>query len=228
MHTLVIALLACIICHYNLSLSTLRIVCTAALIDDKFDMRKTEYIKCFKALANYGYTNPYIIEAIKGQGPTFLDNYSTNVFYSQAHDFTIKDIRNKGINEARTMLDGFNHFKFHPNDMLLKLTGRYHLKSDKFIQLIRKNPHVDIFVKLIHNKTWPITGCFAMRYRYFKDMLETLDYKHMEANFIYLEAKVMDYINKLLETPSVKIMFVKKLDLSANIMGSGHYWLIKL
>ena len=114
MKKIVTVMFMIVVCYANLSLSQLRIVCTAALLQDKFEMRKNEYIKCFQILAMYGYKNPYIIEALKGKGPTFLDRYSSNVFYSKAHDFNVKDIRNKGINEARTLLDGFKHFNFHP------------------------------------------------------------------------------------------------------------------
>lgn len=202
--------------------SQLRVVCTAALLNDKYDMRKKEYIKCMNTLAKFGIRNPYIIEAVKGHGPTFLDTLSTNVFYSKAHDFNVKDIRNKGVNEARTMLDGLNHFNFEPNDMILKLTGRYNLKSDKIIKLIQNNPDVDVFVKLIYKGTWPITGCFAMRNHLFKDLLENLDLKEMESKFIYIEAKVMDYINKMLKNKTGKVMFIDHLDLTANIVGGGH------
>lgn len=202
----------------------LRIVCTAALLDHQFDMRKKEYIKSLNTLANYGFKeNVYVVEAIKGVGPTFLDQHSKNVFYSKAHDFNVKDIRNKGINEARTLLDGLDYFNFHPNDMILKLTGRYRLKSNKFIKLIKQNPDVDIFVKVIHNGDWPITGCFAMRYRYMRDLLENLDYRYMEENFVYIEHKVMEYINKMFKNKTAKIMFVENLDLSANIFGRGKY-----
>jgi hypothetical protein len=216
------------LCYCSASLSELRIVCTAALLDDKFEMRKNEYVQCLTILANYGYKNVYVVEALKGSGPTFLDDYSTNVFYSKAHDFSIKDMRNKGINEARTLLDGFNHFNFHPDDMVLKITGRYHLKSDKILRLINENPDVDAFVRLIHDGTWPITGCFALRYRYFKDLLEHLDYKHMEENHIYIEHKVMDYLNAMKKEGTGKIMIIDELDLSANVLGWGQYSLMNL
>ena len=146
---------------------------------------------------------------------------SRNVFYSKVHDFNVKDIGNKGINEARTLLDGFTHYNFQPNDMILKLTGRYNLKSDKIIRLIKNNPDVDVFVKVIHNGTWPLTGCFAMRQCLFKDLLQNLDLKEMESNFIYIEVKVMDYINNMLKNKIGKVMFIDHLDLVANIVGDG-------
>lgn len=211
---------------------TLRIVSTAALINDDYSHRKSEYIDSILMLNKFGY-EPYVIEAILTTGPSFLDDYCKNVFYSKNHDFSVTDIRNKGINEARTLIDGLNYFDFHSDDMIIKLTGRYLLKSDKFIKLVEDNPDVDVFIKYIYMKSqksptntngaWPITCCFAMRCCYMKDMLESLDYQKMEQDFSYLEHEVYKYLQRKLQDESgIKIKLVPKLNLSARVIGDGH------
>ena len=95
------------------------------------------------------------------------------------------------------------------------------------IFILRKNPHIDVFVRAV-GENFAITGCFALRYKYFKEMLENLDYKQMEANYIYLERKVMDYIHKIVRESSAKVMFVDQLDISAHVMGDGSYALVNL
>lgn len=205
----------------NTILGELKILYTAALLKNNYEERKKEYITCLDILSKYGFKNPYIVEAIQGTGPSFFDKYSTNVFYSKVHDFNVKDIANKGINEARTMLDAINHFNFNPNDMIMKITGRYYFVSDKFIKLVKQNPDVDIFVKVISNGTWAITGCFAIRAHYLKDMIENLDYVHMEKNNSYIEAEFASYLNKIIKTKNPKIKYVDMIDLAGLMIGNG-------
>src|SRR5256885_4787014 len=40
------------------------------------------------------------------------------------------------------------HFNFDPNDMILKLTGRYQPISDYFFKLVENNPQYDAIVKV--------------------------------------------------------------------------------
>lgn len=209
----------------GLSYSEIKVVLSAALIDRDFDLRKAEYIKCIKILENYGYKNPYVIEAIKLQGPTFLNQYSSNVFYSKANDASL-GIANKGVNEARTMFEGLQHFNFKPNDMIIKITGRYHLISRYFIDIVENNPDIDVFGRLWYDGTLMLTSCFAMRYSLLIDMLQTIDYDEMSKNQTYIETKVLQYVDKLLKSKKAKVMFMDKLDLFCNIMGLGNYGVI--
>jgi len=190
----------------------LKIVCSAAIIENDYEKRKEEYIKGLSLVKHYGY-EPYVIEACKKCGPTFLDDYvlSDRIFYSSVHNSALK---NKGVNEAMTMLEGLNYFAFNDDDMIIKVTARYYLVSDYFIKLVENNPTYDVFV-LIAENGYAITGCFAMRYKYFKNMLETLDLTSLEKEFRCLEADVANYIRKIENKRNARVMKVKKLDLLA-------------
>jgi hypothetical protein len=128
----------------------MRIILTAALTDNCFEFRKNQYIESLSILAKYGYKNPYIVEAIRTPGPTFLDDYSTNVFYATCNN---PSIRNLGANEARTLLEALEYFQFADDDMILKLTGRYQLFSDRLIKIVEKNQHkFDAFIMMPNEK----------------------------------------------------------------------------
>jgi hypothetical protein len=195
--------------------NSIKVVCSAALIERDYERRKQEYIKGLSIIRGYGY-EPYVIEACAKHGPTFLETcvLPGRVFYSSVNNPKLK---NKGVNEAATMLEGFYHFAFNDDDMIIKVTARYYLVSDYFITLAEENPECDAFVLM--DPIYPgsgnvITGCFALRYKYFKEMFETLDFVGLEKEFRCLETDVARYIQKI-EKQGAKIMRVKKLDLLA-------------
>jgi hypothetical protein len=214
-------LLAIVLCSLSVLYceGTIRILLSAALTDAHFEFRKQQYIEAFEALNHYGYNDVYVIEAVRKNGPTFLDGYSTKVFYSTANNAHLK---NKGINEARTLLEGTYHFKFAPNDMILKLTGRYQIVSDYFIELVRDNLDYDAIVKLKHNgDVWTLG--FAMKCKYFQEMFEEMDYQSMERRWIDVEHMVALYIKNKVKAGNFKVLHVTKLDIKANLFGSSNW-----
>ena len=184
-----------------------------------FEFRKKQYIETFNTLAQYNYINPYVIEALCKNGPTFLDDYSHNIFYAQTNK---PHIKNHGANEARTLLEGLKHFNFNPEDMIIKLTGRYQLISDYFLRLIENNPEYDAFVKIAASGGSYTLG-FAMRYKYLKEMYETINYAAMEknSNWVTVEMEVSNYINRKIKEGNFRFFQVEKLDIQANLFGSS-------
>ncbi len=201
----------------------IKIICTAALIDQNFEERKIEYINSLEVLSSYGYSNPYVIEAIKSTGPTFLDNYSCKVIYTKVNN---SNLHNKGVNEAKSILEALKYLYIDDNDMLIKITGRYFFTSNAFLTLVKESPGFDGFIKTdSHNQVF--TGCFALRYKHFKEFLYQLNLEFMENNMINIEWELAQYINSL-ETNQIKIMKVENLGITANIFGNGNpiltYW----
>ena len=192
--------------------SKIRILCTAALIPNQYELRKTEYIDSLKKITQFGYPS-YVVESCV-QGPTFLDYYATHVFYAQTNNPTL---RNKGINEALSMLACFSFFQFDDDDMIVKLTGRYCFHSDKFLKCVERNQNIDIFIKKFDDGQI-FTGCFAMRYKYLKHMLEQIDYSRMEKNMINLEQEAAHYIAHL---KNVSLLEINHFDLKVNFFGTG-------
>lgn len=200
-----------------------KIVITAALIETQFEKRKSEYIETISILNKYGFKNPYIIESISS-GKTFLDDYSENVIYPNVNNF---HLRNKGVNEGVSIANSLDRLNFHEEDIVVKITGRYHFISVSFLKTIESNPSIDVFVKLAPDGQ-VYTGCFAMRYKYFRELFHQIDYKKMETEMINLETEVANYIQLISKTQNAQIMHVDRLGIIASIFGDGSRETIEL
>lgn len=220
--TYICALVICASLIINTLYCQVRIVLSAALTDPYFDLRKDQYIKSFNILDQLGYKDFYIIEAVKKQGPTFLDNYSKNVFYSSMNN---PKFRNHGINEAMTLYEGVCHFNFAPEDMIIKFTGRYHLLTDSFIKLVENNLDYDAIVRFDvgRNKSRICSGGFAMKCKYFKEMCEKMDCAKMENKLIILEVEMGNYLKSKQNAENFKVLYVDKIDIKADYHGSTWY-----
>jgi len=201
--------------------ATIRLVLTTALAQAHYELRKNQFLTCFKTLEHYDYypEDIYIIEAIAKEGPTFLDEYSDNVFYSTVND---PSLRNKGINEARTMLEGLKFFDFDPDDMIIKLTGRYKMLSNDFLRLITEySDQFDAFARV--NIWYPGsagTMFFAMKYKYLKEMFEALNYEQMELLPTDIERELGNYLLRKINEGNFKLCTVDRLNLEVNYFGS--------
>lgn len=199
--------------------ATIRVVCTAAITDKHAEFRKNQYVETFTLLAKYGYNNPYIVEALKKEGPTYLEEFSSNVFYATTNDPTFK---NNGINEAATFLECLHHFNFDDEDMIIKFTGRHQLTSDFFLRLVEDNSDYDAFVKVNSNGDVYTLG-MAMKCKYYKEMLERLDFKKMGYTMRPFEYDVGDYIKWKKRRGNFKVYYVEKLEMKAQLFGSSTF-----
>ncbi len=200
--------------------SQVRLILTAALSDAHFAWRKSQYIKSFNQIYTYGYRKNdfYIVEALKKHGPTFLDEYCNHVYYAQNNN---PNFKNNGINEAITLLEAFNHFNFNDDDIIIKMTGRHFLMNDNFLTIVKKNQNDTDAVILYREKDHCVaTTLIAMKYKYFREFLENLNYTLMEQNWIVLERAVGEYIERKMKDSHFKIIFVSNLGIEANIFGS--------
>ncbi len=197
--------------------SNIRILLGAALTPAYFDFRKNQYITTFNQLKSLGYEDFYVVEALSKLGPTFLNEHCKNVFYSTANNPRFK---NNGINEARTLHEASHHFKFAPDDMIIKLTGRYQLINDSFFKLVKDNPDTDVFVR-VNEYGDVFTLCYAMRCKYFQEMYAQMDYEKMERQWINVEREVGNYIKRKKQQGNFKVIYVEKLGVIANLLGSS-------
>lgn len=190
------------------------ILCTGALIPQKFEERKNEYFTVLNIL----HQQPlpvFFVESCLPQGPTYLDDYCNNVFYAHSNN---AQLRNKGVNEGRSMLLALQHFCFTDETIIIKVTGRYPFKDFSFINLILNNPSYDAFIKYDeHGQVY--TGCFAMRCKHMKEMLSKLNFIKMEKNMINIEAEVARYIQH--NIPKNNIYRVSTLGITARFFGTG-------
>ncbi len=197
--------------------SQIYVIHTAALISDWYEMRKEEYIASLKMTTEYGY-QPYVFEACHPGSPSFFEEYTDKICYTNVNDYRL---RNKGVNEGRSLIEGFHFFQFKDDDMIIKLTGRYWFNCRDFLQLVEDHPEIDAFVRFTPNHPCAehmITGCFAMRYKLFKEMLESFDYSKMEEELIDFERMVGSFVLQL-PARQYRVMYVNKLGITSNIGG---------
>lgn len=199
------------------SSAKIKIICTAALTDAYFEFRKQQYIHSFNILKGYGYSDFYVIEALKKNGPTFLEEHAPHVFYATVNN---PKLRNNGINEALSILQGCEHFNFDPEDIIIKLTGRHSLISDSLLKIVENNPDVDAVVRVNSDGNAYTLG-FAMRYKYMQEMFKSIDYEPLERFMIPLEYRVGDYIKKKKLDGKFNVIYVEKLGMTANVYGSS-------
>jgi hypothetical protein len=214
-----IPLLICFLTYVVSSYSQIRIVLTAALTDSYFEARKQQYTESLRVLTGYGYTNVYIIEALKKQAPTFLDEYSSNVFYASVNNPDL-DHRNLGINEAKTLLEGLKYFNFYPDDIIIKMNGRSQLISDNLIKVARDNPTYDVFVRWSEGGGVFTLG-YAIKCKYLIDWLENINYDVMASNFTTLEEEFFKYLNTKNLDGQLKLFLLDTLGMKYNYLGSS-------
>lgn len=137
----------------------IKVLFTAAIIsgDPKIiEKRNNDYIDNLKKLHSYG-CDVYVVESCQ-TGPTFLDTHCNHVCYTKSNDPN----RSKSNNEIISMRIGYEHFKFHPNDMIIKITGRYVLQTDEFIRFVKLHMDADLIARI-----WGpgdiYTGLFAIK-----------------------------------------------------------------
>jgi len=214
-----------LVCSSSLH-ADLKILFTSAITNNQYyELRKQQYINSFNILAGYGYPNVYVVEAI-AKGPTFLEDYSTNVFYSTVNDTKIP---NTGVNEARTSLEAINHFNFDDEDMILKVTGRYLFLSDDFIRFVEQHLNdYDAFVKIRPNTPQHCfieqgglyTVCFAVKCKYLREMYQKMPYTKMIQQGRHIEWEFDDYIQKKIKRDNLRVCYVETFNLEAQLRGS--------
>lgn len=105
---------------------------------------------------------------------------------------------------------GLEHFKFDPETIIIKITGRYPLETDDFLHLVENNLDADVIVKTYH-QDGDCTGLFAMRQKYLLDFLRNyLDFKKMEREMISLEWYFGAYVTKI-KKQGAKVIYMEKM-----------------
>ena len=206
-------------CVANPVSAHIRVVLTAALTDAHSEFRKKQYIESFSILNSYGYgpKNIYVVEALKKQGPTFLQDYSSHVFYATVNN---PNFKNHGINEAATLLEGINYFGFDDEDMIVKFTGRHQLTTDYLLRFVEEHSEYDAIVKVNSDGNVYTLG-FAMRCKYIKEMFSLMDFEAMGYVMRPIEYDVGDYIKWKVKQGNFRVFYVDKLHMKANIFGSS-------
>lgn len=194
----------------------IKIIFTSALIENKFEQRKQEYLSAYNSLKNLINKESIFILECYSDNLQFLQNFDCAKFLSLSHKTNIK---NKGVLEFEALKKFINSNSnlFKDDDYIVKITGRYKLKSNKFFQLLNKSENLEFVGKLMNNNTQVFAGLFAMKFMHLKNFLNTLNFEILEQNMICIENYILDFVilNKL------NCGFVNELEIFAPIFGTG-------
>ena len=172
------------------------VILTSAIIKNQFGLRMVEYTNSIEQLRKLGI-EPWIIEATNIRS-SFFDKISDQVFYPQQHDDS--QTNNKGINETRSIRACLPYLDFDDDDIVIKMTGRYFLKDRHFIDtILRTNDQYDawgMYGKNFVSDEHLFTGCFAMRWKYYKRYICEMDLESEAIKVAALEKVSANFIEE--------------------------------
>jgi hypothetical protein len=160
------------------------------------EKRRAEYTNAIQCvLAHVPSSVQVRIVENSTQSPTFLDSFGIPVIYTNHSNI---NVRNKGITEFKDLLYTLHAQGAQPDDIVIKLTGRYCLLNSSFIErVLQTQTEYDAWVKFynVHARQFMdndcILGLFAMRYRY----LKRLDYSEL-GNVGSMEVDFATFVNR--------------------------------
>jgi len=140
--------------------------------DDEF--RKQTYLNSItKSLSLLPSSITPIIVENNGQRETYLDSIGIPVFYTENNNKS--EHCHKAQNELSDIRDVIEKYGIKDDDMIIKLTGRYHLKYPYFFELVSEHENnYDVFMKFFNvalmqfDENDCVMGLFAMRCKYLK------------------------------------------------------------
>jgi len=175
--------LLCVSTHLSAKIHALF---TSALLETQFEERKEEYIRNISQFRSFGL-DPWIIEAMHVNS-SFFDEITTQVLYPQKNNAAL---RNKGVNETMSIRASLPFLPFEDEDIVVKVTGRYFLKDDSFLKYIEStSDDFDVWGVFGRHYNQPgdlFTGCFAMRWKYLKQIISEMDLEKAEIDYIAVE-----------------------------------------
>jgi hypothetical protein len=194
------------------------LILTASLTDlhegSKSDLRMEQYQSSITKTLEYlpAIIQPIIVEN-NGLRKTDLDHFVHHgkpvpVCYTTHNQ---QPHRHKGTKEALDLHTVIRQFHIQPNDMIIKLTGRYHMLSPSFFEeVIEQEKNYDAFVKFYGTCSLQfetndcILGCYAIR-----AMFLLLWNPHTISNYSSAEIAFARYVRASI----TKLKEIKWLDL---------------
>ena len=194
----------------------MKIIFTSATIKKLYNERVVEYQASFDKISEFDFDDKVqILECTKEEGVGYLEKMKGNVFFSKTHN---PNIKNKGVKEAMALMELFKNADFDDDEQILKITGRYMLQSSEFLNLVEKNEFDCYLTRDDGGQVF--FGCFSMKFKLFKQMLNSFDLLSMEKEMINIEKVAADFIDK----NRLNEKRVEKINILCNI---NHYGIVK-
>jgi hypothetical protein len=197
----------------------IRVIVTCANIPLQLETRNTEYRLSLAKLLHYGYATYAVISEcsdMRLQNTVFkyskftythcIDNTARlgAVGKSQQETFSIRDLIHQTVTQS-----------FSDDDWIIKVSGRYLFVDDSFVRYIETNPDTDVVYKR-SDANQAFTFCFAMRWKYFKQLYSVYSCQMGSKN---IETVIVEYV----KTNSLRAYEIEHLGIYTNINNDNHY-----
>ena len=172
------------------------------------EQRKKNYLESITQTLSILPPNikPIIVEN-NGLRETYLDDFPCDVHYTNNNSVNYV---HKGVNELCDIKYIIEKYNINDDDVIIKLTGRYHPTDDHFYNLVMNYSNFDAYVKFFNVCTLQfmnydcVLGMFAIKCKYLKKFSYNDFNKSPEVEFSTFIRNNID---------STKIFHVRKLNL---------------
>jgi hypothetical protein len=169
----------------------MKIIYTSALIDSFYEERKLEYKNCIEYFIKKKLFNDlFVVETVVGSNSFLELEYNANVFYSHTYNESIK---NKGVKEILAIKRFLEDNPFDDEEMVVKMTGRYLLIDNYFLDEVQKK-EFDAYVKKASDGQ-VFFGCFAIKNKIFKKFINSINLDKLEADMKNVELEFSEFLN---------------------------------
>jgi hypothetical protein len=190
----------------------MKVLFTSALIPDRYEERKNEYINSFNALSHIIGKDNILVGEFYSDQPQFLSDLTENICITNTHN---PAVRNKGVLWVSGMAKMIEHFGVHNEDYLIHLTGRYWFNDGSFFKSIQDNPGYDVYYKKTDADTQGFTGAFGCKGSVMVEFLKSIDLYSMETRMINIERIFKEFAD------TKKCFYLEEMGVSARIFGNG-------
>ena len=144
-----------------------------------------------------GYDIKIFIVENSGLKESYLDQFKTHATIIYTNN-NIHDFNSKGVNELLDIKHVISSQNIQPDDMIIKLTGRYHILNDTFIKFVMQNKY-DAYVKFFNVCTLKfmdydcVLGLIAIRCKYYYNFEFSEKYSNEVEMAMYIKNKVTNF-----------------------------------
>tara|TARA_R110000824_G_scaffold282940_4_gene471207 strand:- start:3213 stop:3854 length:642 start_codon:yes stop_codon:yes gene_type:complete len=112
---------------------------TSAHIEENYEVRKEDYIKSIKSVLKFknSFKRIIILECVSKDIEYLKLDKDIEIYYSKVKNF----YKNKGLNEVYHTNTFLQSMDFNDNEKFIKITGRYFIQNDTFINFCENNSY---------------------------------------------------------------------------------------
>jgi hypothetical protein len=186
--------------------------------------RYIEYMLCLHKIFNYGFPVYGVLSEYDGENindmPPFKKFPFKKIIYIDHGTLPSFKKSQCEMISINALLDNLNSDEIDDDTFIIKISGRYLLLDDSFINAVKSNIDTTVQTVVKHNDSNHIfTFLYALRYRYFKSYYESYSQSDMSTEnsiFFYLKS------NNILD----RCINLKRLGILTNVCNENTFEIV--